>query len=89
MELWLVDTNSELVSAWEYEFKKFSEVNVLHGNILEVAENTIVSPGNSYGFMDGGIDKLYIEYFGLNLQTEVMKAISYRPEVTGLEVFIT
>lgn len=80
MELWLVDINADLVAVWEKEFKKFSEVNVLHGNILELAENTIVSPGNSYGFMDGGIDRLYIEYFGIHLQTEVMKAVSYRPE---------
>jgi O-acetyl-ADP-ribose deacetylase (regulator of RNase III) len=80
MELILVDEKKELVNCWRKEFDSFPEVKILYGNILEEAENTIVSPGNSYGYMDGGIDLKYIGYFGTKLQKEVSNVISFCPE---------
>ena len=80
MELWLVDINSELIEAWEKEFQEFPEVRIREGDILKIAENTIVSPANSYGYMDGGIDHIYTNYFGIKPQEEIQKLISLRPE---------
>lgn len=80
MELWLVDINSELVAAWKKAFAEFYEVQIRHDNILAVAENTVVSPANSYGFMDGGLDELYTNFFGLTPQTKLQAAIKHRPE---------
>jgi hypothetical protein len=59
MELWLIDRNGELVEAWQKEFEGIDEVHTECGDILKIAENTIVSPANSYGYMDGGIDLEY------------------------------
>jgi hypothetical protein len=61
--LTLVDKQEALVSALQQEFASFPEVSIVEGNILELAENCIVSPANSYGFMDGGID---LQYLALN-----------------------
>ena len=58
----------------------FPEVSVVCGNILSLAHNAIVSPANSYGYMDGGIDELYVQYFGLQIQDRVQDAISRRQE---------
>ena len=80
MELWLVGIDPDLVEAWEKEFAGFEDVFIREGDILHIAENTIVSPGNSYGFMDGGIDLLYTEYFGLKPQEELQRKIQNRPE---------
>jgi len=80
MKLYLVDTNDNLVDAWNKEFSQFSEVTVISGDILSYAKNTIVSPANSYGFMDGGIDRIYTNFFGLQPQTEIQKAITKRVE---------
>lgn len=55
-------------------------MSIGEGNILEVAENAIVSPANSYGFMDGGIDRQYTEYFGLKPQEELQNYIATRKE---------
>jgi hypothetical protein len=55
MELWLVDINSELVETWRKEFAGFDNVHTKCENILQIAENTIVSPANGYGYMDGGL----------------------------------
>jgi len=80
MNLHLVDINSDLTDAWVESFRSFPEVEILCGDILSVASNTIVSPANSYGFMDGGIDRLYTEFFGLQPQTRVQEIIASRKE---------
>jgi O-acetyl-ADP-ribose deacetylase (regulator of RNase III) len=80
MQLHLVDLESALVEAWEEQFKDCPEVAVKHGDILSIAHNAIVSPANSYGYMDGGIDLAYIEFFGMQLQVAVLDAINRRSE---------
>ncbi len=80
MKLNLIDINTELTEAWRIEFSPWPEVKIINGNILKYAHNTIVSPANSYGFMDGGIDRLYTEFFGLAPQEAIQQKISERPE---------
>jgi O-acetyl-ADP-ribose deacetylase (regulator of RNase III) len=70
--LFLIDTDHELVVL------HFPEVHVGNGDILAVAECCIVSPANSYGFMDGGIDRSYRDFFGLQIERKVQHAISHR-----------
>ncbi len=57
-----------LADAWEREFELNPQVTVVRGDILETSADAIVSPANSFGFMDGGIDLLYTELFGRELQ---------------------
>lgn len=80
MNLRLVDLNADLVAAWRNAFKAFPEVTIQEANLLAVAENTVVSPANSYGFMDGGIDQAYRDFFGPQIEAKVQDAISRRPE---------
>lgn len=79
MKLHLVDIEPKVAEALEMAFKGL-DVDVQCGDILKVSKNTIVSPANSYGFMDGGIDRLYTEHFGLQPQTELQEAIKRREE---------
>ena len=80
MQLHLVDQEHGLVEAWQRHFKDFPEVAVVHGDILSIAHTAVVSPTNSYGYMDGGIDLAYIEFFGTPLQAAVQDAIGRRPD---------
>ncbi len=80
MKLVLVDRDPELVDCWRREFAVFSEVAVIRGDILSVPQIAIVSPANGYGIMDGGIDLLYLQYFGMQVQERVLDAISGRAE---------
>ena len=80
MELWLVDINPEVVAAWKTYFSGCENVFIRHADILSIAENTIVSPANGRGIMDGGIDLIYTNYFGLKLEAEVQKKIAARRE---------
>src|SRR5438132_1770631 len=80
MQLHLVDLNEEMTEAWRKSFSRFPEVTVQQADLLEVAQNCVVSPANSYGFMDGGIDAAYCAFFGPEIERRVREAIARRPE---------
>jgi O-acetyl-ADP-ribose deacetylase (regulator of RNase III) len=65
----------ELEYAWLHEFKSFPNIHVHPGNILRHQADAIVSPANSFGFMDGGIDLVYSQYFGWEVEGRVREAI--------------
>lgn len=67
----LVDLSSELVHAWQSAFRPFSNVHAYQGSILEVSTDALVSPANSFGYMDGGLDLLLSEHFGWDLEDRV------------------
>ncbi|BAZ16479.1 putative appr-1-p processing enzyme family [Calothrix sp. NIES-4071] len=50
-------------------------VTVHRGSILDVECDAVVSPANSFGFMDGGIDFIYMDYFGKDIQLKVRRQI--------------
>ena len=65
--------------AWRRYFSERSDVKVVTGDICRLACDAIVSPANSFGFMDGGLDHQISDYFGWELQDQVQKAIRARP----------
>jgi O-acetyl-ADP-ribose deacetylase (regulator of RNase III) len=71
----LIDKNPLLVKAWIRSFSAFPEVNIIEGDILSHAKNTLVSPANSYGDMGGGVDLVYRNYFGHEIERKVQKQI--------------
>ncbi|MEO9887388.1 MAG: macro domain-containing protein [Balneola sp.] len=80
MNLHLVDHNQDVIDAWKTAFSEHPKVDIQLANMMEVATCCVVSPANSYGFMDGGIDKMYRDYFGDQLESEIQQLISQRPE---------
>lgn len=56
MKIQLVDNNEPLCKEWLKEFEGCSDVEVICGNFFEVPTDCFVSPANSFGFLDGGID---------------------------------
>ncbi|WGM37461.1 macro domain-containing protein [Caulobacter sp. NIBR1757] len=75
MRVVLAAMDEALAAAWEAAFAEFDEVQVHRGSILDVEVDALVSPANSFGFMDGGIDALYSEHFGWDLQLRLRRAI--------------
>jgi O-acetyl-ADP-ribose deacetylase (regulator of RNase III) len=73
----LVSPQAELASAWGTAFQGLANFKVSPGKFQDVIEpwKFIVSPGNSYGIMDGGIDQQYLDYFGDELQFKVQDRI--------------
>jgi O-acetyl-ADP-ribose deacetylase (regulator of RNase III) len=80
MCLHFVDINPAVTQALAEAFSAHPEVEILLGDILDHASHCVVSPANSFGYMDGGIDAEYFAFFGARLQETVQAAIHRRPE---------
>lgn len=73
----LVDTNPHMTAAWSRIVD--ARVEVIHGSIIDLDIQSIVSPANSFGFMDGGIDLAYSQHFGWRIQEKLQAAIRRKP----------
>lgn len=63
MKIILTATTDGLAAAWERFCGRFPDVEIYRGSILDLEVDAVVSPANSFGFMDGGIDKVYAAAF--------------------------
>jgi hypothetical protein len=85
MRLLLVGRSELLVEAWRHCLAGISGVEVIHGDICRVECDAIVSPANSFGFMDGGLDLALSLRFGWDLQ-ERLQTLKCDPPVRTLAV---
>lgn len=76
----LIDKNQKMIEAWNMLFKGEKNVEVSHGDLTQVICDAIVSPANSFGFMDGGIDYAISERLGWDLQVELQNKIKNTDE---------
>ena len=73
--IFLHTLDSDMAIAWTTAFKSTPDVLIVEGDILEDRCDALVSPANSFGFMDGGIDLAYLRHFGTELQSRVQAKI--------------
>ena len=78
----LVDVNSAVVRAWASAFADTPEVSIVKGSILTQAVDAWVTPTNSRGRMDGGVDAVIKRALGAGIERKVQAAISH--EYNGL-----
>lgn len=71
----LIDKNPKMVKAWRDFFEKEPNVNIKHGDLTKVKCDAIVSPANSFGFMDGGVDYAISVRLGWDLQDRLQERI--------------
>lgn len=76
MRIILTAREAGLSEAWRKWCGDLDFVSVHDGSILDVTADAIVSPANSFGFMDGGIDALYSQSFGWHVQERLRRAIA-------------
>jgi O-acetyl-ADP-ribose deacetylase (regulator of RNase III) len=67
-----------LAVAWRRECGSLEGVEMHFGSIFDVQCDALVSPANSFGFMDGGIDALYTDRFGWEVQARLQRRIASR-----------
>ena len=78
MKVVLAALEPDLADAWERHCGDLDCVTVHRGSILDVPCEAVVSPANSFGFMDGGIDRLYSHHFGWEVQDRLQELIRSR-----------
>lgn len=76
-KIYLIDANAELISAWKAIFHEWNAIEVLHGDFFSVPTDAMVSPANSFGYMDGGLD--------LAIRYELGDIVEKRVQATILE----
>lgn len=89
LEIHLRDLSAPLAAAWEEAFAGVPGVSVSQGDIfstrpgplpdntpIDVAADAVVSPANSFGFMDGGIDAVYTHQFGFALERRLQELLA-------------
>ena len=93
LQIILCDTYLPLVESWQAYFPGLPDVSVTCDNLFGLEADALVSPANSFGRMDGGLDAQIVEYLGEDVETEVQAMIRDRHDgelVVGLaEVVIT
>jgi O-acetyl-ADP-ribose deacetylase (regulator of RNase III) len=95
MHIYLLDINKEMTDAW-YKYFDSSNVTIVNEDFATFMNkhadiDAIVSPANSFGFMDGGYDKAIIDYLGEQAQTNVLTMLDavyngYQPIGTCLSI---
>lgn len=75
----LRDLNAGLVEAWREAFAGCSEFQIEQKDVFDFTQDAIpdavVSPANSFGYMDGGIDAHYTKKYGTQMQERLQIAI--------------
>ncbi|MEV4517580.1 macro domain-containing protein [Dactylosporangium sp. NPDC049525] len=71
----LSDVNAKVVQAWQSAFADTAEVTIVKGSILDQRVDAWVSPTNSQGRMDGGVDAVIKRHLGAGIQLRVQRAI--------------
>jgi len=75
MNIVLADVDGGLIEAWNSIAGDNPHVSTYQGSIFEVECDALVSPANSFGFMDGSLDFSISEFFGWHVQDRLQDAI--------------
>ena len=60
---------------WRQVFSNYPEVEVLLGDYFQQSADAIVSPANSFGIMDGGLDLAIRNELGFQIETDIQEVI--------------
>jgi O-acetyl-ADP-ribose deacetylase (regulator of RNase III) len=75
MKFTLIDINPQLTDAWQKVFDSVPDVSVMNTSIFEVSCDAIVSPANSFGFMNGGVDFEISKNLGWHIEKKLQEKI--------------
>lgn len=74
----LVDINPKMTKAWRATFEENPEVDIIDGSMLDQQAGAWVTPTNSRGSMDGGLDLVIKKHLGQSIEERVQKEIKAR-----------
>ncbi len=76
MKFYLRDINKTIVEKWNEFFGDDPNFDIKCDDIFSVPKvDALVSPSNSFGFLDGGIDYVYTKKFGVQLEFRLREHI--------------
>jgi len=79
MKIILAGIETKLIKAWQQFFSNEENVSIVEGDITTIGCDAVVSPANSFGFMDGGLDYALSERLGWELEKKLQQQIKELP----------
>jgi len=82
MKVVLCGLEPGLLNAWAEAVGSYEDPNIFEiaaGDITALEARAVVSPANSFGFMDGGVDLAYSRALGWHVQDRLQKKIQELP----------
>src|SRR5436853_3982217 len=74
-KVFLIDRAHVLVERWREQFADCPEVEALAGDYFQRPADAIVSPANSFGIMDGGLDLAIRDQLGFTIESRIQEVI--------------
>lgn len=74
-KIYLIDHSARLINEWKIVFSDFKEVTPIEGDYFQQNADAIVSPANSFGIMDGGLDLAIRDTLGYQIESKVQERI--------------
>ncbi|MEM7369956.1 MAG: macro domain-containing protein [Bacteroidota bacterium] len=75
IQCYLVDLNSSITDAWNQVFAEIESVSIHNDSIFNHPCDAIVSPANSFGYMNGGIDFVISKNLGWHIEKRLQQKI--------------
>lgn len=75
MKILLIDRQPAMIRAWRQVFADRDDVEVIEDDYFVRPAGAMVSPANSFGIMDGGLDALIRDVLGFAVQQRVQRVI--------------
>lgn len=77
-KIYLIDRSPLLVQGWKEQFADCPSVEAIAGDYFDKPADALISPANSFGIMDGGIDLAIREVLGFTVETKLQEVIDER-----------
>lgn len=68
--------DTAMAHAWQAAFARVRGVSIVEGDILDGEADALLSPANSFGYMDGGIDLAYRRHLGGEVESKLQRRIA-------------
>jgi O-acetyl-ADP-ribose deacetylase (regulator of RNase III) len=75
MNILLADTSLDMVKEWNRFFGDIDTITIYHGSMFNIPCDAIVSPTNSFGSMDNGLNLSISDYLGWHIQERLQEKI--------------
>ena len=77
-KIFLIDRSQSLVDRWKEQFSDCSAVEAIAGDYFHRPADAMVSPANSFGIMDGGLDLAIRDALGFEVENRLREVIVER-----------
>jgi O-acetyl-ADP-ribose deacetylase (regulator of RNase III) len=75
LQIYLRALNFRSLEAWRQAFRGAPQISISQGDIFGLSADAVISPANSFGYMDGGIDLIYSQFFGWDVEERLRNII--------------